>query len=72
MALQSMTGLKSMTVAKLVKLKSDVETMLAQKVSEQRHALEQELSKLGGYTGSKKARGGPRGSVAPKYRDPET
>jgi DNA-binding protein H-NS len=72
MALQSMTALKSMTVEKLVKLKSDVETMLAQKVSEQRHALEQELSKLGGYTGSKKARGGPRGSVAPKYRDPET
>jgi DNA-binding protein H-NS len=71
-ALQSMTALKSMTLEKLMNLKSDVEAMLAQKVSEQRHSLEQELSKLGGYTGGKKAMGGPRGAVAPKYRDPET
>ena len=71
MALQSMTALKSMSIEKLVKLKSDVEETLTQKVSEQRHSLEQELSKLGGYTG-KKARGGPLGPVAPKYRDPET
>ena len=72
MAQQSMTALKSMTIEKLIKLKSDVEAMLDQKVSEQRHSLQQELSKLGGYTGSRKARGGPRGSVAPKYRNPET
>jgi DNA-binding protein H-NS len=72
MALQSMTALKSMSIEKLMNLKSDVEEMLAQKVSEQRHSLQQELSKLGGYTGAKKARGGPRGSVAPKYRHPET
>jgi DNA-binding protein H-NS len=71
-ALQSMTALKSMTLEKLMKLKSDVEATLTQKVSEERRALEQELSKLGGYTGSSKARGGPRGAVAPKYRDPET
>jgi DNA-binding protein H-NS len=71
-ALQSMTALKSMTLEKLMKLKSDVEATLAEKVSEQRHSLEQELSKLGGYTGGKKARGGPRGAVAPKYRDPES
>jgi DNA-binding protein H-NS len=71
MALQSVTALKSMSIEKLMNLKSDVEATLAQKVSEQRHSLEQELSKLGGYTG-KKARGGPRGAVAPKYRDPET
>jgi DNA-binding protein H-NS len=71
-ALQSMTALKSMTLEKLMKLKSDVEATLTQKVSEERHALEQELSKLGGYTGGKKARGGARGAVAPKYRDPET
>jgi DNA-binding protein H-NS len=61
-----------MTIEKLIKLKSDVEAMLDQKVSEQRHSLQQELSKLGGYAGSKKARGGPRGSVAPKYRNAET
>jgi DNA-binding protein H-NS len=72
MALQSMTALKSMSIEKLMSLKSDVEAMLTQKVSEQRHSLEQELSKLGGYTGGKKAKGGPRGAVAPKYRDPET
>jgi DNA-binding protein H-NS len=71
MALQSMTALKSMTLEKLVKLQSDVEAMLAQKVSEQRHSLEQELSKLGGYSG-KKAKSGRRAAVAPKYRDPET
>ena len=72
MALQSMTALKSMSIEKLVKLKSDVEAMLDQKVSDQRHSLQQELTKLGGYSGRKKAKGGPRGSVAPKYRDPET
>jgi DNA-binding protein H-NS len=71
-ALQSMTALKSMSIEKLVKLKSDVEETLTQKVSEQRHSLEQELTKLGGYTGGEKAMGGPRGAVAPKYRDPET
>jgi DNA-binding protein H-NS len=71
-AQQSMTALKSMTIEKLIKLKSDVEAMLDQKVSEQRRSLQQELSKLGGYTGSRKPRGGPRGSVAPKYRNPET
>jgi DNA-binding protein H-NS len=71
-ALQSMTALKSMSIEKLVKLKSDVEETLAQKVSEQRHSLQQELTKLGGYTGGKKARGGPRGAVAAKYRHPET
>jgi DNA-binding protein H-NS len=71
-ALQSMTALKSMSIEKLINLKSDVEAMLAQKVSEERHALQQELSKLSGFTGSTKARGGPRGAVAPKYRDPKT
>jgi DNA-binding protein H-NS len=72
MALQSVTALKSMSIEKLMNLKSDVEEMLAQKVSEQRHSLQQELSKLGGYTNGKKARGGSRGSVAPRYRHPET
>ena len=72
MALRSMTALKSMSIEKLVKLKSDVEETLAQKVTEERRSLQQELTKLGGYTGVKKARGGARGAVAPKYRDPET
>jgi DNA-binding protein H-NS len=67
-----MTALKSMSIEKLVKLKSDVEETLAQKVTEERRSLQQELTKLGGYTGAKKARGGARGAVNPKYRDPET
>jgi DNA-binding protein H-NS len=72
-AQQSMTALKSMSIEKLMSLKTDVEAMLTQKVSEQRHSLQQELSKLGGFTSVKKAtRGGTRGPVAPKYRHPET
>jgi DNA-binding protein H-NS len=68
---QSMTA--SMSVEKLMKLKSDVEAALSQKVSEERRALEEQLAKLGGYTGSgKKAKSGRRGVVAPKYRHPET
>ena len=60
-----------MSIEKLVKLKSDVEETLTQKVSEERRSLQQELTELGGYAG-KKARGDSRGAVAPKYRDPET
>jgi DNA-binding protein H-NS len=66
-------ALKAMSIDKLMKLRSDVEAMLTVKVTEQRHALEAELSKLGGYRPGKKSAGGPRkyGSVAPKYRNPE-
>jgi DNA-binding protein H-NS len=69
-----LVALKTMSIDKLVKLKSDVEAMLAVKVTEQRHALEGELSKLGGYRPGKKKStggGGKYGSVAPKYRNPE-
>jgi len=62
-------ALKSMSIDKLMKLKSDVEAMLASKVTEQRRALEAELSKLGGYQRGKKSSAGR--SVAPKYRNPE-
>ena len=54
MALQSMTALKSMSIEKLVKLKNDVEETLAQKVTEERRSLQQELTKLGGYTAARK------------------
>jgi DNA-binding protein H-NS len=66
-------ALKTMSIDKLVKLRSDVEAMLAVKITEQRRALEGELSKLGGYgPGKKKSTGGGgKGSVAPKYRNPE-
>jgi hypothetical protein len=66
-------ALKTMSIDKLVKLKSDVEAMLAVKVTEQRRALEAELSKLGGYRPGKISTGGgvKRGPVAAKYRNPE-
>jgi DNA-binding protein H-NS len=69
-------ALKTMSVAKLQDLKSQVEAAISAKVSERRQELESELSKLDGYSGGARrgrpaGRGGPRGSVAPKYRNPE-
>jgi DNA-binding protein H-NS len=69
-------ALKTMSVAKLQDLKSQVEAAISTKVSERRHELESELSKLDGYSGGARrgrppGRGGPRGAVAPKYRNPE-
>jgi DNA-binding protein H-NS len=68
-------ALKTMSVDKLLNLKSQVEALITSKVAEQRRALESELSKLGGFQDGKgdskaaRGRGGPRGSVAPKYRN---
>jgi DNA-binding protein H-NS len=70
-------ALKSMSIEKLVALKGQVEAMLSSKVLEQRRTLESELSKLGRFQGgtgratSVAGRGGARGAVAPKYRNPE-
>jgi DNA-binding protein H-NS len=70
-------ALKTMSIDKLMKLKDQVEAALASKVTEQRRALESELSKLGRFQGgagrgkSAPGRGGARGTVAPKYRNPE-
>jgi DNA-binding protein H-NS len=70
-------ALKTMSIDKLLKLKSQVEGVLASKVTEQRRALESELSKLGRFQGGAGrgkvafGRGGARGPVAPKYRNPE-
>jgi DNA-binding protein H-NS len=69
-------ALKSMSVAKLQDLKAKVEAAISTKVSERRHELETELGKLAGYAGGghrgrPAGRGGPRGAVAPKYRNPE-
>jgi DNA-binding protein H-NS len=68
--------LKSMSVEKLSKLKEQVDAALNAKVVEQRRALEAELSQLSRFQGSagrSKLVFGPgaRGSVAPKYRNPE-
>jgi DNA-binding protein H-NS len=70
-------ALKTMSIDKLMKLKDQVEAALFSKVTEQRRALESELSKLGRFQGgagrgkSALGRGGARGAVAPKYRNPE-
>jgi DNA-binding protein H-NS len=69
-------ALKTMTIAKLQDLKSQVEAAITAKISERRHELESELSKLDGHSGGARrgkppGRGGPRGAVAPKYRNPE-
>jgi DNA-binding protein H-NS len=68
-------NLKSMSVEKLSKLKDQVDAVLATKVAHERRTLQAELGKLsrfrGGGMGAKGMRGGPRGSVAPKYRNPD-
>jgi DNA-binding protein H-NS len=70
-------NLKSMSIDRLIALRERVDGALSGKVVNQRRALESELSKLtrfqgGGATRSKLgARGGLRGAVAPKYRNPE-
>jgi hypothetical protein len=53
-----------------------VDAAISEKVRARRHELEAEMSKLDGYTGGGRrgrpvGRGGPRGAVAPKYRNPE-
>jgi DNA-binding protein H-NS len=70
-------NLKSMSFDRLVGLRDQVNAALSAKVIDQRRSLESELSKLtrfqGGAGRAKSAfgRGGARGSVAPKYRNPE-
>jgi DNA-binding protein H-NS len=68
-------ALKSMSIEKLQALKSKVESAIHSHLIGRRRELESELSKLvrfeGGRGGGKGVRGGARGSVAPKYRNPE-
>jgi DNA-binding protein H-NS len=68
-------ALKTMPIAKLQDLKSKIEAAINAKVSERRRELETELSKLARFDGGGKVirfgRGGQKGPVAPKYRNPE-
>jgi DNA-binding protein H-NS len=67
-------NLKSMSIDKLMKLKSQVEGALATKVADERRTLEAELGKLSHFaSGGSHAKGrrGASGKVAPKYRNPE-
>jgi DNA-binding protein H-NS len=68
-------NLKSMSIDKLSKLRDQVAAALNAKVIEERRTLQNELGKLErlGTNGLrvKGVRGGPRGAVAPKYRNPD-
>jgi DNA-binding protein H-NS len=69
-------ALKTMPIAKLQDLKSKIEAAINAKVSERRRELETELAKLAQFDGrggkaTRSGRGGARGAVAPKYRNPE-
>jgi len=56
-------ALKTMSIDKLVKLRDQVEAALASKVTEQRRALESELSKLGRFQ-TRTGRGGQHLALA--------
>jgi DNA-binding protein H-NS len=64
-----------MSIEKLRDLKDKVEAAIHTHTIERRRELESELSKLmrfeGGRGSGKVGRGSARGSVAPKYRNPE-
>jgi DNA-binding protein H-NS len=62
-----------MTIDELLKLKAEIDDTLTAKISEQRHAVETQLSKLDRFESGKRAARGVRAgtSVAPKYRNPE-
>ena len=67
--------LKSMSIDKLSELRKQVDAAIDAKVIEERRAVQDQLGKLerlaAGGMRSKGAQGGPRGAVAPKYRNPE-
>jgi DNA-binding protein H-NS len=66
-------ALKTMSIAKLQELRGKVDAAISEKVNARRAELETELSRLqplDGRGGAKATRrGGPRGRVAPKYRN---
>jgi DNA-binding protein H-NS len=69
-------ALKTMPIAKLQDLKTQIEAAITAKVSERRRELETELAKLAQFGGRggkaiRPGRGGARGGVAPKYPNPE-
>jgi DNA-binding protein H-NS len=68
-------NLKSMSIDKLSKLRSQVDAVISTKVVEERRSMQGQLAKLSRLATSgvraKGIRGGTRGPVAPKYRNPE-
>jgi DNA-binding protein H-NS len=72
---QTPMNLKSMSIDNLSKLREQVEAALSTKVMEERRAVQAQLGKLERLATSgsraRAGRGGPRGVVAPKYRNPD-
>jgi DNA-binding protein H-NS len=73
--MKSPMNLKSMSIDKLSALREQVDAALSTKALEERRALQAQLGKLERFATSglrvKGGRGGARGAVAPKYRNPE-
>jgi DNA-binding protein H-NS len=71
----SSANLKAMSFDKLSKLRDQVDAILNAKVAEERRAMQSRLTQLDRLAlNGARARGagrGPRGAVAPKYRNPE-
>jgi DNA-binding protein H-NS len=64
--------LRSMSIEKLTTLRNQVEAALTTKVANERRTLQVELDRLSRFgTGRVGFRGGSRGTVAPKYRNPD-
>jgi DNA-binding protein H-NS len=67
-------NLKVMSIDKLSKLRDQVDAILNSKVAEERRVVTSQLGRLDRLAGGARAkgvRGGPRGAVAPKYRNPD-
>jgi DNA-binding protein H-NS len=73
--MKSAMNLKSMSIDKLSKLREQVDAALSTKVIEERRAVQDQLGRLERLATNglraRAGRGGPRGAVAPKYRNPE-
>jgi DNA-binding protein H-NS len=73
--MKSPMNLKSMSIDKLSKLREQVEAALSTKLIEERRAVQEQLGRLERLATrglrARGGRGGPRGAVAPKYRNPE-
>ena len=64
--------LKSLSVDRLIGLRSQVDAALGSKVAQQRKNLEAKLSSLTRFgSGPGRTRGAKPGKIAPKYRNPE-
>jgi DNA-binding protein H-NS len=66
-------ALKTMSISKLMDLKQKIDVVLAAKVAKERWALQSRLSNLKrmGSGSAPSRKGGVRGKIEPKYRNPE-